>query len=39
MTNDESARFESVTGRYVYLTLDDVEYRVYFEEAGRASPF
>ena len=38
MTNDESARFESVTGRYVYLTLDEVEYRVYFEEAGAGIP-
>lgn len=32
------ARFDSATGRYVYLTLDDVEYRVYFEEAGTGIP-
>lgn len=29
------ARFDSVVGRYVYLTLaDGLEYRVYFEESG-----
>jgi len=27
-----------VTGRYVYLTVDGVEYRVYFEEAGSGTP-
>lgn len=32
------ARFEEVVGRYVYLELDGVEYRVYFEEAGRGIP-
>ncbi len=32
------ARFDAATGRYVYLTLDDVEYRVYFEEAGAGVP-
>lgn len=31
-------RFAEVTGRYVYLTVDGVEYRVYFEEAGRGIP-
>ena len=28
------ARFDDALGRYVYLTLDDIEYRVYFEESG-----
>jgi pimeloyl-ACP methyl ester carboxylesterase len=32
------ARFEPVTGRYVYLTVAGVEYRVYFEEAGAGIP-
>jgi pimeloyl-ACP methyl ester carboxylesterase len=31
-------RFDSITGRYVYLTIDDVEYRVYFEESGDGVP-
>jgi pimeloyl-ACP methyl ester carboxylesterase len=39
MTNVEGdARFESVTGRYVYLTIEEVEYRLYFEEAGAGIP-
>ncbi|MDE0192262.1 MAG: alpha/beta hydrolase [Gammaproteobacteria bacterium] len=32
MLND--ARFDDAIGRYVYLTLDGVEHRVYFEESG-----
>lgn len=32
------ARFAAVTGRYVYLTVDGVEYRVYFEESGSGIP-
>src|SRR5262245_4891047 len=32
------ARFDAATGRYVYLTIDGVEYRVYFEEAGEGIP-
>jgi len=32
------ARFDSSTGRYVYLAIDGVEYRVYFEEAGAGIP-
>lgn len=32
------ARFANVTGRYVYLTVDEVEYRVYFEESGEGIP-
>jgi pimeloyl-ACP methyl ester carboxylesterase len=27
-------RFDSATGRYVYLDIEDVEYRVYFEDSG-----
>ncbi|MGH7823297.1 MAG: alpha/beta fold hydrolase [Candidatus Binatia bacterium] len=32
------ARFANVTGRYVYLPVDGVEYRVYFEESGAGIP-
>lgn len=32
------ARFDSGIGRYVYLTIDGIEYRVYFEEAGAGIP-
>ena len=32
------ARFDGATGRYVYLTIDGVEYRVYFEEHGQGIP-
>ena len=31
-------RFDAAVGRYVYLTIEDVEYRVYFEETGRGIP-
>jgi pimeloyl-ACP methyl ester carboxylesterase len=31
-------RFAAATGRYVYVTVDGVEYRVYFEEAGSGVP-
>jgi pimeloyl-ACP methyl ester carboxylesterase len=31
-------RFEAVTGKYVYLTVQGVEYRVYFEENGKGIP-
>src|SRR6185503_838277 len=31
-------RFADVRGRYVYLSVDGVEYRVYFEEAGEGIP-
>lgn len=31
-------RFESATGRYLYLSIDGVEYRVYFEESGAGIP-
>jgi pimeloyl-ACP methyl ester carboxylesterase len=32
------ARFDAASGRYVYLTIAEVEYRVYFEEAGAGIP-
>ncbi len=31
-------RFDAATGRYVYVVIDDVEYRVYFEESGSGIP-
>ncbi|MBU7435807.1 alpha/beta fold hydrolase [Paraburkholderia fungorum] len=33
------AKREPINGGYVYLTIDDVEYRVYYEEAGQGIPF
>lgn len=33
-----SARLSDITGRYVYLEVLGVEYRVYFEEAGQGVP-
>lgn len=32
------ARFDTATGRYIFLTIDHVEYRVYFEENGSGIP-
>jgi pimeloyl-ACP methyl ester carboxylesterase len=32
------ARFDKATGRYIYLTINNVEYRVYFEEYGAGIP-
>ena len=32
------AKFEAATGRYVYLDVQGIEYRVYFEEAGQGIP-
>ena len=32
------ARFDTATGRYVYLEIAGVEYRVYFEESGSGIP-
>ncbi|MDO8434099.1 MAG: alpha/beta hydrolase [Candidatus Binatus sp.] len=32
------ARFDTATGRYVYLTIDSIEYRVFFEETGAGIP-
>jgi len=36
---EPNVRFEDVTGHYVYLTIDGIEYRVYYEEAGQGIPF
>lgn len=32
-------RHDPITGHYVYLTVEDIEYRVYYEEAGSGIPF
>ncbi len=32
------AKIEPITGRYVYVTVEGVEYRVYFEENGKGIP-
>jgi pimeloyl-ACP methyl ester carboxylesterase len=32
------ARFDAVSGRYVYLTIDGVQYRIYVEESGAGIP-
>lgn len=31
-------RHDAALGRYLYLTFDDVEYRVYYEESGTGTP-
>ena len=31
-------RFDSAVGRYIYIEVDGVEYRIYFEEAGAGIP-
>ena len=31
-------KHDPITGRYVYLTVEDTEYRVYYEEAGSGIP-
>lgn len=31
-------RHEEIIGRYIYLTVDGIEYRVYYEEAGQGIP-
>ena len=33
-----SARMDKAVGRYVYVTVDGVEYRVFFEESGSGIP-
>jgi pimeloyl-ACP methyl ester carboxylesterase len=38
LTTSMTARVAEVTGRYVYLDVHGVEYRVYFEEAGQGVP-
>lgn len=32
------AKFEQIKGGYVYLTIDDIDYRIYYEEAGTGIP-
>lgn len=32
------ARQESIVGRYIYITVEGIEYRVYYEEAGQGIP-
>ena len=32
------ARFDKAVGRYVYLSIDGVEYRLYFEESSSGIP-
>lgn len=32
------AKHDPITGRYVYLTVEGIEYRVYYEEAGQGIP-
>jgi len=32
------ARYSDIVGRYIYLELDGIEYRVYLEEAGKGIP-
>jgi pimeloyl-ACP methyl ester carboxylesterase len=31
-------RFDSITGKYVYLEVQGIEYRVYYEESGKGIP-
>src|SRR5262245_24551637 len=31
-------KLSNIAGRYMYMTLDGVEYRIYFEEAGQGIP-
>lgn len=31
-------KHDPITGRYIYLTIDGIEYRVYYEEAGQGIP-
>ena len=33
------AEHDPITGRYVYLTVEGIKYRVYYEEAGKGIPF
>ena len=32
------SKHDPITGRYVYLTVEDIEYRVFYEEAGSGIP-
>ena len=31
-------KFDPITGRYIHLTIQGVEYRVFYEEAGKGIP-
>jgi len=33
------ARVDPIIGRYMYLTIEGIEYRVYYEESGKGIPF
>ena len=33
-----TTKFDKAVGRYVHLTIDDIEYRVYYEESGSGIP-
>ena len=37
-TTTSMAKFSAITGRYLYLDVDGIEYRVYLEEAGSGIP-
>ena len=32
------AKYAAITGKYIYVTVEGIEYRVYFEEAGEGNP-
>jgi len=32
------AKTDAIVGRYIHLTIEDVDYRVYFEESGSGIP-
>ena len=32
------SKHDPITGRYVYLTVEEIEYRVFYEEAGSGIP-
>ena len=32
------AKYAAITGKYIYVTVEGIEYRVYFEEAGTGIP-
>ena len=32
------ARFDPIVGKYIYLKIQGIEYRVYFEESGKGIP-
>ena len=38
MTIDTNIKQDKAIGRYLYLTVDGIEYRVYYEESGEGIP-